>query len=290
MQIKKILNNNVIVTEDERGREVVAMGRGLAFGKKNGDMVDDDKVDKVYRLSDHEMLEKFKELLSGLKLDYLDASTAIIEMAEKELKVKLNETVYISLTDHIHMAIHRLGEGIALRNMMVWEIRRFYPKEFAIAEKAVALLEEKFHIEIPEDEAGFIAMHIIDGQLDMKQPLADKIIKLIEEITNIVRRFCGIEFDRESLAYYRFVTHLKFFAQRMLSGASPAGDEIDEEMEAMVQKKYREAHECVDRITAYLAKKYHYAVSGEEQFYLMIHVAKIITRKKMSPTSIGGGG
>ena len=106
MQIKKILNNNVIVTEDENGCEVVAMGRGLAFGKKNGDSVDDGKVDKVYRLSDHDMLEKFKELLSGLRVDYLDASTAVIEMAEKELGVKLNETVYISLTDHIHMAIH----------------------------------------------------------------------------------------------------------------------------------------------------------------------------------------
>ena len=278
MQIKKILNNNVIVTEDENGCEVVAMGRGLAFGKKNGDSVEDGKVDKVYRLSDHEMLEKFKELLSGLRVDYLDASTAIIELAEKELGVKLNETVYISLTDHIHMAIHRLREGINIRNMMLWETRRFYPKEFAIAEKAVLMLEAQFDIDIPEDEAGFIAMHIIDGQLDMKQPMADKIVTLIDEITSIVRRFCGIEFDRESLAYYRFVTHLKFFAQRMFSGATPNGDEIDEEMEAMVQKKYKLSHECVDRIVAFLAKKYRYAVSGEEQFYLMIHVAKVIRK------------
>ena len=160
MQIKKILNNNVIVTEDENGCEVVAMGRGLAFGKKNGDSVEDGKVDKVYRLSDHDMLEKFKELLSGLRVDYLDASTSIIEMAEKELGVKLNETVYISLTDHIHMAIHRLREGINIRNLMLWETRRFYPKEFAIAEKAVLMLEAQFDIDIPEDEAGFIAMHI----------------------------------------------------------------------------------------------------------------------------------
>ncbi len=278
MQIKKILNNNVIVTEDEAGLEVVAMGRGIAFGKKCGEDVPNEKIDKVYKLSDHDMLEKFKELLAGLRVDYLDASTAIIEMAEKELGVKLNETVYISLTDHIHMAIHRLREGINIRNMMLWETRRFYPKEFAIAEKAVLMLEAQFDIDIPEDEAGFIAMHIIDGQLDMKQPMADKILQLIEEITNIVRRFCGIEFDQESLAYYRFVTHLKFFAQRMFSGAKYNGDEIDEEMEAMVQKKYKQAHECVDRIVAYLAKKYHYAVSGEEQFYLMIHVAKVIRK------------
>lgn len=65
MIIEKILNNNVIVTHDEGGREVVAMGRGLAFGKKNGSRVDDAQVDKVYRLRDPEMLDHFKELVAG---------------------------------------------------------------------------------------------------------------------------------------------------------------------------------------------------------------------------------
>ena len=124
VRIKKILNNNVVVTDDEKGCEVVVMGKGVAFGKRNGDVVDEGKIGKVYHLGDHEMLEKFKELLSVLSLDYLDASTKIIEMAEKDLDTVLNETIYISLTDHIHMAIHRLREGIPLRNMMLWEIRR----------------------------------------------------------------------------------------------------------------------------------------------------------------------
>lgn len=280
MRIKKILNNNVVVTDDEKGCEVVVMGKGVAFGKHNGDVVDEGKIGKVYHLGDHEMLEKFKELLSVLSLDYLDASTKIIEMAEKDLDTVLNETIYISLTDHIHMAIHRLREGIPLRNMMLWEIRRFYPKEFSLAEKAVLMLEARFDLDIPEDEAGFIAMHLIDAQLDIKQPMADKIVHLIDEITSIVRRFFGIEFDKDSLSYYRFVTHLKFFAQRMYSGSGQGGDEIDTEMEAMVQKKYRKAHECVDRIVAFIAKKYRYAVSGEEQFYLLIHIAKVLRKSK----------
>ena len=119
MIIEKILNNNVIVTHDGDGREVVAMGRGLAFGRHCGDAVDDARVDKVYRLSDQEMLEHFKELLAGISPDYMDASNAIIEEAEKELGVKLDDSIYISLTDHIHMAIHRLRKGIPIHNMML---------------------------------------------------------------------------------------------------------------------------------------------------------------------------
>lgn len=278
VQIKKILNNNVIVTNDAEGREVVAMGRGIAFGKHNGDDVPEQLLDKVYRLSDHETLERFKELLAGLSLDYLNATNAIIDMAEKELGTRLNESSYISLTDHIHMAVKRIREDIPIRNMMLWETRRFYPKEFAIAEKALTMLDAQFDVDMPEDEAGFIAMHLIDAQLDQQQPMADKIVKLIEEISNIVRRSCHIEFDKDSLQYFRFVTHLKFFAQRMFSGVTPPQDDIDEEMEQMVQQKYQQAHLCVEKIVAFLAKTYRYAVSGDEQFYLMIHIAKVIRK------------
>lgn len=278
MLIKKILNNNVIVTHDEKGCEVVAMGRGIAFGRRCGDDIPKEMLEKIYRLSDHEMLEKFKELLSDLSLDYLDASTAVIDMTEKELETKLNESVYISLTDHIRMAVQRIREGIPIRNMMLWETRRFYPKEFALAEKAVMMIDAQFDVDMPEDEAGFIAMHLIDAQMDLKQPMADKIMHLIDEISNIVRRSFGIEFDKDSLPYYRFITHLKFFAQRMFSGTASPRDDVDEEMQVMVQQKYRQAHECVDKITAFLAKKYRYAVSGDEQFYLMIHIAKLIRK------------
>lgn len=276
VQIKKILNNNVIVTTDDDGCEVVAMGCGIAFGKHNGSTVPRAAIDKIYRLNDHDMLEKFKELLSDLSLEYLDASNAIIDLAERELQTKLNENIYISLTDHIHMAVLRIKSNIPIRNMMLWEIRRYYPKEFAVAEKAVDILNDTFDIQMPEDEAGFIAMHLIDAQMDLQIPLADKVVKLIEEITSIVRITCRIEFDQESLAYYRFITHLKFFAQRLFSHTTSKAEEIDDEMDQMIQNRYPLAHSCVEKIAAFLARKYHYALSGDEQFYLTIHIAKVI--------------
>ena len=276
MIIEKILNNNVIVTHDNEGREVVAMGRGLAFGRRNGDTVDDARVDKVYRLSDRAMLEHFKELVAGLNPDYMDASNALIESAQKELGVTFDDSIYISLTDHIHMAIHRLRKGIKIHNMMLWETKRFYPKEFGIAEKSIAYLSKRFGVALPEDEAGFIAMHFIDAQSPSRAPMAERIVELIAEITNIVRLAGHIEYDKDSLAYYRFVTHLKFFAKRMLSGTQHAGEEVDADMAEMVAKKYALAHSCVEKVAAFLQQKYGYAVSEDEKFYLTIHVAKVL--------------
>ena len=276
MIIEKILNNNVIVTHDGDGHEVVAMGRGIAFGHHNGDAIDDARVDKVYRLSDQEMLEHFKELLSGISPEYMDASNAIIEQAQESLGVTFDDSIYISLTDHIHMAIHRIRKGIPIRNMMIWETKRFYPKEFAIAENAISYLSEHFAVDLPEDEAGFIAMHLIDAQSPAKEPMAERIVALIGEITNIVRLAGHIEYDKESLAYYRFVTHLKFFAKRMFSGTQHPNEEIDEDMAKMIATKYALAHSCVEKGAAFVKEKYGYDTSGDEKFYLTIHVAKVI--------------
>jgi beta-glucoside operon transcriptional antiterminator len=274
MQIKKILNNNVIITVDGQGREIVAMGCGIAFNKKVGDHVPDGQVDKVYTLSNHDMLEKFKMLLADISLEYLEASNEIIELAEKKLDRKLNEVVYISLTDHLHMAVERFREGTWVRNMLLWEIERFYPEEFAIGKSACKVIYEKFGLELPEDEAGFIALHIIDAESDSMQPMADHIMHMIQELLSIVRYTCDVEFDRESLAYYRFITHLKFFAQRVFSGQeSHLG--VDEEMQAIVRRKYGRAYLCAKKITEFMNKKYHYNVSADERFYLMIHIAKV---------------
>ena len=216
MVIKKILNNNAVVTGNETGREIVAVGKGIAFNHKVGDNVSDDVVQKIYILSDKNVLQKFEQLISGISIEYLQVTNEIIELAEKELDCKLSDFAYISLTDHIHMAVHRARRGVFLDNMMLWEIDKFYEREFLVAKRALNLINARFQVEMPEGEAGFIAMHLIDGQSESSVPLADKTMKLIQEIVNIVRMTCRIEFDKQSLDYYRFITHLKFFANYFL--------------------------------------------------------------------------
>ena len=59
MKIDKIINNNVISTHDEDGREVVVMGRGVGFKAREGMMVDESKVEKIFRLESQTSLDKF---------------------------------------------------------------------------------------------------------------------------------------------------------------------------------------------------------------------------------------
>ena len=277
MIIKKILNNNVIVTENDAGREIIATGRGIAFNKRRGEQVSESEIERIYILSNKNLMEKFKQLLLSLSTDYLQISSEIIDYAEKNLACKLNDSIYISLTDHIHMAVSRIRNGIVIKNMVLTEVKNFYEKEFQIGRHAVKIINERFEVQMPDDEIGFIALHLIDAQMSDNQPVVNKMIQLMQELINVVRMACRIEFDRDSLQYYRFITHLKFFAKRVFSGEQST-NEVEDEMQTMIKKKYAKASDCANKIAALVEKNYNYKVSADEKFYLTIHIAKVISK------------
>lgn len=279
MIIKKIFNNNVILTENESGREIIAMGRGVAFGRRVGSNVPDELIERIYTLSSKGLIEKFQELVASVSVDYLQATNEIIDYAQGILGIKLNDSIYVALTDHIHMAIYRIRNGIEIINMLLMEIQKFYEKEYSIGMEAIKILNRRFSVELPDDEAAFIAMHIIDAQMEFNVPIANKIMQLIQEVTNVIRMTCQVEFDKNSLPYYRLITHLKFFAKRIFTEQQPL-DEIDDEMNLMIRNKYKRAYDCAEKISKLIASKYRYQISSDEKFYLTIHIAKIVEKNK----------
>lgn len=271
MKIKKILNNNAIIAE-ENGHEIMAMGRGLAFRRCIGMDVSREYAEKIFVLSG-DLQGRFEMLLRDIPTEYIDAAADVFRLAENALG-KINDEEFLALTDHIHMAIERLKQNQNIRNMMRWEIKRFYPKEFNVAKEAAELLSKKFHVNVPEDETGFIAMHFIDAQLKFEQPMADKALHLIQEMMEIIRLVGHVTLDHESHAYYRLVTHLKFLARRILT-RQISQKSIDVEMILLMQKKYPRAWHCTEEITRFLQKQYDYQVSADDEFYLLVHLARI---------------
>lgn len=212
MIIAKVINNNVISVHDEQKKELVVMGRGIAFQKRTGDEVDESKIEKIFKLENKDVSEKFKTLLYEVPMEYMKISEGIISYAKKTLGKSLNDSIYVSLTDHINFAIERSKKSMMISNALLWEIKRFYKDEYEIGLKAIEKIEEKLGISLPEDEAGFIAMHLVNAELNEEMPNVVNMTKLIQDIHNIVKYHFRIELDEESLNYFRFLTHLKFFA------------------------------------------------------------------------------
>ncbi|MBW6411607.1 BglG family transcription antiterminator LicT [Clostridium weizhouense] len=278
MIIHKILNNNVIVILNENEEEQVVMGRGIAFKKRVGDNVDENIVDKVFSLSDKNMTNKLQELLKDFPLEYVELSDEIIKYAKLRLGKRLNDNLILSLSDHIRTAVERHLEGIDMKNVLLWDIKRFYKDEFAVGLEALKMISDNLNVELIEDEAGFIALHIVNSLMDETIDNVYDITKVMQEILNIVKYCLNITFDEESVYFYRFITHIKFFAQRLITKKT-FDDENDDSLLSIIKEKYKESYKCVNKITEFIYKKYNYIISNEEKLYLTIHIARIFNKK-----------
>lgn len=277
MKIEKILNNNVVVSLNEKGQEVIVMGRGLAFQKKIGAEIEEGNIEKIFTITNKDITDKFQQLLSEIPTEYMLLSERIITYAKTQLGKKLNESIHISLTDHINSTIERCNNGVSLRNALLWDIKRLYKDEFYIGLEALRMIKEELNVELPEDEAAFIALHIVNAELNEEMPNLMNMTKVMQEILNIVKYHFRIDFDEESLSYYRFITHLKFFAQRLFNGKIYA--DKDDEIYEMIKIKYPTSYECVKKIEKFIKEKYTYDLTKEEKLYLMIHVQRVTENK-----------
>jgi beta-glucoside operon transcriptional antiterminator len=276
MKIAKVINNNVISVMDDQNKELVIMGRGIAFQKRPGDVVEEAKIEKIFKLDNKDVSEKFKTLLYDIPLEYMEIAEGIINYAKETLGKKLNESIYVSLTDHIVFAIERSKKGLLISNALLWEIKRIYKDEFTIGLKAIEKINNKLGISLPEDEAGFIAMHIVNAELNEEMPNVVNITKLIQDVLNIVKYHFKIEIDEDSLNYFRFLTHLKFFAQRLFSGTSLTSK--DDFLYEMMKEKYKDTIVCVKKIKDYIKKEHGQDLTKEEMAYLAIHIERVVNR------------
>lgn len=164
------------------------MGCGLGFQKKIGDTIDRSKIEKIYAIENKNDSNKLMNLLSEIPLEYIQVSNEIISYAKYSLGKRLNDNIYISLTDHISFAIERYKQGLNFKNALLWEIKRFYNHEFLIGKEVLTIIKKRLDIMLSEDEAASIALHIVNAQLnsrDMNDTL--DITKMIQNILNIVK-------------------------------------------------------------------------------------------------------
>ena len=245
MKILKVINNNVVSACDDKGKEIVVMGKGLGFGKKNGDILDESKIEKKFSMPD-ESVSRLEEILKDIPYEYAQVANRIIAMVKEKFDMKLSKIIYITLTDHLNFAITRFKKGIKVENALLWEIKRFYQKEFEAGKEALEIIQMNYIV----------------------------IFDVRKDIVNIVGYTFGRELDRESLYYERFITHLKHFLARVVKNET-YGEDANDRLAIMVKDEFPKSYRCALRIRDYLKVSRKYNVSLEEISYLTIHIQRL---------------
>ena len=275
MIIEKIYNNNVVLVKDTTSnKQLILTGCGIGFQKKVGQLADETKIEKKFIAED----ESFKNNISKLALEVdenvFKASSAIVEYTESKLKTDLYDYIYVALTDHISFALKRYKENIEIKNELLYEIRRIHKAEFEIGLWALEYINKEFDVNLPEDEAAFIAMHIVNANYNENTSESFLMTKIVKEILNIIRYFYSIEFNQNEMNYERFLTHLKFFAKRLIKNESKRNSK--NELLEIIKEKYNESYECANKIKIFIEEHYEYVVSEDEMLYLIIHINRVI--------------
>lgn len=278
MNIHKVINNNVLSAYNEQNQEVVIMGRGIGFKAKPGDVIDESKIEKVFCIENSTLSRQFQEMVSSIPLEHMQISTDIISYAKNECNMKLNQSIYVALTDHINFAIERYRQGIELPNALLWEIRQFYHREYLVGEYALRLLAERLDIHFKEDEAGFIALHFVNAVFDLSTRDTYSITSLLQGSLDIVKQEFGTELDESSMFYERFIAHLKFLARRIFKKELIQDNET--ELANMIEQKYPREYACSKKIVAYIEREYGVRITREEEMYLTIHIRRVLEKDR----------
>lgn len=277
MKAKKVFNNNILLAENEKMLEVILMGKGIGFAIKPGDQVDESKIDKIYQLDSKDLQDRFVKLVNDIPVNHLELAKKMIDFAEQELNTTFDESTFIGLADHISFAIKRASNKDELKNALLWEIKKFYKREFDVAMKSLKLVEYDDKVQMSEDEASFIAMHFVNGQ-QSGVGVRDTVIAthVIQDILNIVKFHYKIDLDEESINYSRFITHIRFFLQRLHSSSELEDDFLFEQ----IKQKYPDTYQCILKVKLYLNKQLQIELTNEEMLYFMLHIRRLTERVK----------
>lgn len=273
MKINKVLNNNLVIS-NINGKERIVMGNGIAFGKKRGQKLDESKVEKLFRLTTTEQ-EKMLALIDEVDDNVVLITEKIIQKANELYENAISESLYLSLIDHINFAIERTKNGYVIKNPLMHEIRKIYAQEYQIGEFGVNLINKEYNIDIQIDEASFIAMHIVNTNLGESLSNTYEITKITTRILDLINSYFDLDLLETDLNYSRFMTHLKFFIQRLIN-RDPLEEVMDDTLIQILTVRYSEENKCVDEIAKLLKEEYDHELLNDERGYLILHLARLL--------------
>lgn len=270
--LSKVLNNNVILVLDQESKEeLVLVGKGLGFGKKEKKDITlrKEDIEKSFVAFDESTKEDYYRLMNELNSKVIGVSEEIIAMAEKEFGL-LNSHIHIALTDHIGFTIERLKMGLGINNPFLYEIKVLYPDEYRIGEKAADMIKDRLGVPISETEIGFIALHIHSARENKEVSETVKDFRFLKELISIIEKESGIIINNNTLDYNRLINHLRLSINRLEEEKYINNPLLD-----TIKEQFIESYNIAKKVGEHIERNKKVIVREDELGYMAIHIERI---------------
>lgn len=273
MKIIKNINNNYAVAVDSAGNQLVVSGRGIGFGTVPREEMDLKKINCTY----YDVDENYIAMIKDLPEDIINASTKIVEYARSVLENPIGSNLVFTLADHIQFSIQRHEKNLDIKLPILPDIQQLFEKEYDIGKYGVKLLRQEMKIYLPNDEAAYIALHIINAEEREKSEETLDDTSLIENIIRIIEKDFSIKVNENTANYSRFVSHMHYLFKR--TKESRQIKSVNEKMYLSVKNDYPDTAVCTDHVSAFLKTERNIALTDEEKLYLMLHINRLCSRE-----------
>lgn len=265
----KALNNNMVLIK-EQGVEKILLAKGIGFNKKFGDILEDNlEVDKVFSIEDKKNQENLKEVYNRVDGEFVAICEEALAEISEELGEELNETIHIGLIDHLAIAMKRLKNKEQINNPFIVEIETLYSVEFEMAKKIVNKLQDKYEIDFPEGEIGFITLHIHSARNGKMLSNSIKYSYLSNKIIIYIEEKFNSKIDKRYLDYARFLSHVRFTIERVLTDTVLKND-----LTEIIKKSYPISYEIAEGASKIIEETLDKKVCDDEVAYIAMHVER----------------
>lgn len=272
MKILKVFNNNSVAAISDELGDIIVTGSGIGFQKKIGDLVDESRIEKTYFFKDDQQ-KRFEQSIETVPPIYFEITNKIVSKASKDLETDFSGEIFLAISDHLSFAVKRKKDDIYLPNVVLNETKALYKKEYQVGLWALDYIDKKIDIRLDEDEAGYIALHLVNFSLNNKSNNATKIVSLTKEVLKVIKTSMKVDLEEDSLGYARISTHLKYLAERIFRNQTDSLGDTTADIREMLKEDLRLSL-CINRIVKLIRDRYDYDLSPDEQTYLCIHIKK----------------
>lgn len=276
-KVIKILNNNVAIIKTRDNKQAIAMGNGLVFNKRKGDLISERNIEKLFCLKDEESTKNLSMLLDDIPLDFITTTYEIVDLAKQKYDIIVQDYIYVTLAGHIYYAYKRLIENKFVSNYLP-DMTDGYPEEYRLSLDALSVIKENLNIDFPKEEAESIMLHFINaqGESTKSKMSSNNNEKLLEVLIDTIGKHNIIRTEKNQNFYNRLMIHMKYFIDR-IDNQDTGETDGTQELLATISRTYPRSTAIIDELSQnFLNLTPAVEISSNEKFYLVIHIQRLI--------------
>lgn len=275
MEVLKIYNNNIVAVLTDTDQVALVTGRGIGHKVRGKSDFGMDESCQLFTLSEPHK-QDIQQIIDRIDVEALEIARKIFVKAKEAVEYPLLDSLLLQLADHISFKIEMIHQDIFVPNLLMTEIKVFYPKEFVVGQFGSELMNQKYHTTFGDDEASYLAMHILNASQRGNNSDVYRITEFIRDMIQIISQSYDVPNSYNNWMYERLIVHLKFLAQRLISNQKEQSEVIlGDGFLKMKETDLIKLNQVINKANVLSKKIFGKKLTENEQIYLSIHVLRI---------------